>query len=73
MQCAQHSIVPECLRTATHAASSLTVHVAAGDLRDISAVVAAAVAEAAFKQGVAGIDKPEGRVLANIKSRMWSP
>lgn len=66
-------LAPNELCTAGQGQLCLMLHVAAGDLRDISAAVAAAVAEAAFKQGVAGIDKPQGRVVDYIKSRMWSP
>lgn len=42
------------------------------NLRDISLKVATAVAEDAFKEGVAGINRPED-LETFLKDRMWSP
>jgi malate dehydrogenase (oxaloacetate-decarboxylating)(NADP+) len=41
-------------------------------VREISAVIATAVAEVAFEDGLASIDKPDD-VLSFIKSKMWEP
>jgi malate dehydrogenase (oxaloacetate-decarboxylating)(NADP+) len=41
-------------------------------IREISAVLAAAVVEEAFENGLAGVEKPAD-VLAFVKSKMWEP
>jgi malate dehydrogenase (oxaloacetate-decarboxylating)(NADP+) len=41
-------------------------------IREVSAYIAAAVAEVAFKDGLAGIEKPAD-LLGHIKSTMWQP
>ncbi len=41
-------------------------------IREVSAHVAAAVAEVAFQDGLAGVERPDD-VLAFVKSRMWEP
>ena len=41
-------------------------------VREISAVIAAAVAEVAFEDGLANVEKPDD-VLSFVKSKMWEP
>jgi malate dehydrogenase (oxaloacetate-decarboxylating)(NADP+) len=41
-------------------------------IREISAHLAAAVAESAFKEGLASIERP-ANVLEYMKSQMWTP
>jgi malate dehydrogenase (oxaloacetate-decarboxylating)(NADP+) len=41
-------------------------------IQEVSAQLGAAVAEVAFKDGLAGIDRPKD-VLALVKSTMWAP
>ncbi|MCK4391116.1 MAG: NAD-dependent malic enzyme [Desulfobacterales bacterium] len=48
------------------------IHPPLGKIRDISAVIAGAVAEVAYDQGLAAKPKPEN-VLAYVKSQMYEP
>jgi malate dehydrogenase (oxaloacetate-decarboxylating)(NADP+) len=41
-------------------------------IRDVSANIAVAVAEVAFRDGLAGRERP-GDVLAHVRSKMWDP
>lgn len=41
-------------------------------IRDVSAHIATAVAEVAFRDGLAGVERPDD-VLAFVKSKMWEP
>jgi malate dehydrogenase (oxaloacetate-decarboxylating)(NADP+) len=43
-----------------------------GDVRAVSAHIACAVAEVAFAQKVAGIERPDD-LLAHVKSQMYEP
>lgn len=44
-----------------------------GDLREISAHVATAVAEEAFNLGIAGIEQPKQPLLEYVRGHMWHP
>lgn len=44
-----------------------------GSIRSISAHIAAAVLEQAFKEGLAQIERPEGALLDYVQRRMWEP
>ena len=41
-------------------------------IREVSAYIGAAVAEVAFKDGLAGIEKPDN-VLEFVRSKQWEP
>lgn len=48
------------------------IYPALAKIRDVSAHIGAAVAEVAFDEGLAGVERPPD-VLAFVKSKMWEP
>ncbi|HTT70063.1 MAG TPA: NAD-dependent malic enzyme [Anaeromyxobacteraceae bacterium] len=48
------------------------IYPALGRIREVSAILGAAVAEVAFKSGLARVPRPQD-VLAHVKSKMWEP
>jgi len=49
-----------------------TIYPSLSKIRDISAIIAQAVVEQAFKEGVAQVERPED-LLAEIKGTMYQP